>query len=251
MERNPESRTTEPTESNPASTCPDLVATDMRAERRNIRRPSKAVTSETKIASNRRNASKSSGPRTKRGKKHSSFNALRFGLYAGPQVLPGESFAEHRALLLKLEKNLKPQGPIEEMYVTQIQRGMWRLKRADVAEHAFITTQLIAFAEKMGDRNSEVLRMIALGPVLSGIVNQPFDGMDDRVSRLRKQIIAEIKENLQALGDCQRSRSMDVQAHLTDRPWREPDGRRRLMGSTRPSASQTGQIPYERQSDVN
>ena len=174
------------------------------------------MTSEKKIKSNRRNALKSTGARTKRGKKHSSLNALRFGLYARPQVLPGESDEEHRALLLSLTKNLKPQGPIEEMYVTQIEGGMRRLKRADLAEHSFIGSQVTRYAEELGDRNSEGLRMLALGPVLAAIVSRPFD-INDKVGRLRKRIIRDIQENLEALQECQVHRAIEVQSQWSER----------------------------------
>ena len=60
------------------------------------------MTSEKKIEANRRNALKSTGPRTKKGKALASRNALTHALYAGRQVLPGESEKEYRALLASL-----------------------------------------------------------------------------------------------------------------------------------------------------
>jgi hypothetical protein len=214
MEKSPESPTTE---SDHASTCRDLVAPDMRIERQNIRRPSKAVTSEKKIASNRRNASKSSGPRTKRGKGHSSFNALKYGLYAESQVLPGESSEEHRARLLALENELKPQGPIQEMYLALIEGAMSQLKRVDVACHAFISVQALELARKMGDRDSKGLRTLALGSVLAGIINQPFDGIDEKAARRRKQIIGEMQEYMEALRESKRDSAIEAETQMSER----------------------------------
>ncbi len=139
------------------------------------------------------------------------------------------------------------------MYVTQVEGGMRRLKRVDVAEHAFISSQVLALAEKMGDRNCEVFRMLALGQVLAATVNQPFDGMDDKLSRLRKRIIEDIKENLEALQECQRRRAIEVQSSSTEAYTEEVDGPRRLRASMRLPACPTAQVSSAsgRQTDVN
>ena len=44
--------------------------------------------SEKQIAANRRNAGKSTGPKTRRGKKASSRNAITHGLYARDTIAP-------------------------------------------------------------------------------------------------------------------------------------------------------------------
>ena len=44
--------------------------------------------SSKKLAANRRNAKRSTGPRTERGKKASRFNAVRTGLFAKHVVIP-------------------------------------------------------------------------------------------------------------------------------------------------------------------
>ena len=49
------------------------------------------MTSPEKIEANRRNAQKSTGPRTPEGKSRSRWNALKHGLDAHAPVLPGES----------------------------------------------------------------------------------------------------------------------------------------------------------------
>jgi hypothetical protein len=219
-------------ESTHDSTLQDAVTPDAPVEGRRLRKGRTTLTSEKKIESNRRNALKSTGARTKRGKKHSSFNALKFGLYAQSQVLPGESYEKHRALLLSLEKELKPQGPIQEMYLALIAGAMRRLMRVDVACHAFISTQVLELARKMGGRDSEGLRMLALGAVLAGIINQPFDGIDDKAARLRKQIVGEIQEYLEALRDSQRDRAIEAETQMLERRIRAAQDRRLLMAPT-------------------
>ena len=56
------------------------------------------MTSEAKLAANRRNALKSAGPKTAEGKARSSANALTHGLTAKHFVAKGESIAEFERL---------------------------------------------------------------------------------------------------------------------------------------------------------
>jgi hypothetical protein len=91
-----------------------------------------------KLEANRRNAKRSTGPRTERGKKVSKLNALRTGLFAKHVVIPvcdgdgsGEQFGK---LLADLQKEFQPEGPSEEFWVVQIAECMWRLRRATWAE---------------------------------------------------------------------------------------------------------------------
>ena len=175
------------------------------------------MSSTKKIEANRQNSKKSTGPRTKKGKEHTSRNALTFGIYAGPQLLPGESSEQYNALLASLDEAFLPQGPIEGMYVTQIAGDMTRLKRVDIAEYAFIGKQVIALAKNLGDINSEVDKLLALHTVLSTIASQPYDdSCGDNVHRQRKRILRNVKENLDALRELQGRRSMEVQPRLTE-----------------------------------
>jgi len=86
-----------------------------------------------KIEANRKNAKKSTGPRTARGKAASRFNALRHGVLAQQVVIPAaegeESPAEFDALLARLCKDLNPQGALEEMLVEKVAVCYWRLGR--------------------------------------------------------------------------------------------------------------------------
>src|ERR1019366_7337605 len=49
--------------------------------------PSAKSTSAAQLEANRRNAQRSTGPRTAEGKRHSSLNAMRHGAYARPQAI--------------------------------------------------------------------------------------------------------------------------------------------------------------------
>jgi len=83
-----------------------------------------------KTSANRRNALRSTGPRTPAGKARSSKNALRHGLLAGEVVLPdvekAEEWEDHRDATFE---DLDPVGRVEEVLVERVAAQSWRLGR--------------------------------------------------------------------------------------------------------------------------
>ncbi len=81
-----------------------------------------------KIAANRRNAQKSTGPRSSLGKTFSSWNSTRHGLLAkGLPPLLGKSKKQFTRLLRSLQEDLNPVGTLEQMLVEKIAQEYWRL----------------------------------------------------------------------------------------------------------------------------
>ena len=83
---------------------------------------------------NRRNALKSTGPRTPEGKAAVSMNSLRHGLRACTVVLPGENCEEFNQLCDDLEVEWTPQSRTEQFYVEQMAVSQWKLIRLEVGE---------------------------------------------------------------------------------------------------------------------
>ena len=83
---------------------------------------------------NRRNAQKSTGPKTPEGKAAVSMNALRHGLRARTVVLPGENREEFTQLCDDLEVEWHPQSRTEQFYVEQMAVSQWKLIRMEVSE---------------------------------------------------------------------------------------------------------------------
>src|ERR1700722_14620910 len=71
-----------------------------------------------KIESNRRNAKKSTGPKTSRGKARSSWNSTRHGLLSKkvPDI-EGQGKKQFARLLTSLRLDLEPIGTLEELLV--------------------------------------------------------------------------------------------------------------------------------------
>src|SRR3981081_3409970 len=85
---------------------------------------------------NRRNAQKTTGPRTPEGRSAVSMNALRHGLRARSVVLPGENRQEFDELCNDLEVEWHPASRTEQFYVEQMAVSQWKLTRMEVGEAA-------------------------------------------------------------------------------------------------------------------
>jgi hypothetical protein len=91
------------------------------------------------VAANRRNAAKSSGPKTAEGKAVVAQNALRHGLTAEQLVLFDEIGADFAAFHGELRATYQPTDAVEEELVERIVVCAWRLRRAARVEAALMT----------------------------------------------------------------------------------------------------------------
>jgi len=89
--------------------------------------------SQRRINANRQNAKRSTGPRTARGKKAVSRNAMTHGLLAREVVILDGCGAEKKedfaALQSQLSEHYKSVGAMEEMWVQKIAVLLWRQAR--------------------------------------------------------------------------------------------------------------------------
>jgi hypothetical protein len=97
------------------------------------------MTSQKKIEANRRNAQKSTGPRTAGGKDRVRRNALSLGLYAQATLLPGEDEAEYLQLLAAHFDLWDPANLVEDLYVAEIADLRWKLNRLNRGEQAYLS----------------------------------------------------------------------------------------------------------------
>jgi hypothetical protein len=86
------------------------------------------MTSAAQLDANRRNAQKSTGPKSEAGKKHSSENALIHGLTAKRVLLPGEDKALFETMWYEACAYFAPEGP--ELAIVRVWfEQWWRLRR--------------------------------------------------------------------------------------------------------------------------
>ena len=118
----------------------------------------KTVT-EKQLAANQRNAQRSTGPRTAKGKSQSRWNALKHGVLAKaiiPQHLQAHESQEGLdRLLATLRHEFAPQSAIEEMLVESVAASYWRLARIVRAEAAAISERLISVEDDLAQARTD------------------------------------------------------------------------------------------------
>ncbi len=87
------------------------------------------MATEAQIRANRRNAQKSTGPRTSEGKAAVSQNAIQHGLLTRQNVISSESQADFDLYRERMLSELAPASPMESMLAERIVTLSWRLKR--------------------------------------------------------------------------------------------------------------------------
>src|SRR5438552_17251744 len=90
------------------------------------------------IEANRRNALRSTGPKTQEGKAAVRLNSLRHGVYAKTLLLPGESREDFNQLCEDLEKDWQPQTRTEQEHVEEMATCIWKKIRMQVAENSIL-----------------------------------------------------------------------------------------------------------------
>ena len=95
------------------------------------------MSTQKQIEANRRNALKSTGPKSGEGKEKSSMNALRHGLTATQAVLPHENEDDYEKLREGLLQSYAPQDSAELAIVEELVNANWRLLRLHRVERHY------------------------------------------------------------------------------------------------------------------
>jgi len=100
------------------------------------------MTSDKQADANRRNARKSTGPKTPEGKEVSRLNAVKHGLLSQEVLLRGEDEATLKEFSEGLMAELQPEGVLENMLIEDIIAAHWRLRRLRRVDAGIFTRQL-------------------------------------------------------------------------------------------------------------
>lgn len=105
--------------------------------------------SPARLAANRNNAQKSTGPRSDAGKARAAQNATTHGLLSRQVLLlPGEDALEWAAFHERFVLDFAPEGELEQILVERISETAWRLRRVGAAEAGFLRAQIFAAQER-------------------------------------------------------------------------------------------------------
>jgi len=114
------------------------------------------TTTPKQLTANRRNALKSTGPRTPEGKAKTSMNALKHGLRSVSLAVPvlenPEDWEAHRGLVVH---DLNPVGYLETVLAERAAAILWRLGRVVRYESASVSNAIHKVEEKWGTSQME------------------------------------------------------------------------------------------------
>src|SRR5579875_3358491 len=91
--------------------------------------------SEARLRANRRNAQKSTGPKTEAGKHRSALNATRHGILSHVIHLPAEEMNSYNEFTNRYVASLQPVGAVETELANSCADLQFRLHRLAAAEH--------------------------------------------------------------------------------------------------------------------
>jgi hypothetical protein len=87
------------------------------------------MSSERQVEANRRNAARSTGPRSPEGKQAVRSNAVKHSLLSREVLVPGEDSAALAELSERMHHAWQPVGEWEDVLVDRIVQALWRLRR--------------------------------------------------------------------------------------------------------------------------
>ena len=112
------------------------------------------IASFRQIEANRRNAVRSTGPRTEEGKRQTRRNAVRHGLCAETVIDIVEDIVDYRALEAAVIADYDARTAVERELVLRLASPLWRLRRATAIETDLLRIQ----AEILRDRRDQTQR---------------------------------------------------------------------------------------------
>ena len=137
------------------------------------------------IEANRRNAQKSTGPRSAGGKAVSRFNALKTGIYGREQVIRGENPATLDALAAEYHERWRPATTEARALVDSLVGSEWLLRRLRKAE-----------AQYWEYRMDSVLRLDSNNPLGQTVANgaETFARLQRRIDSAERNFHRALKE---------------------------------------------------------
>ena len=138
------------------------------------------MTTKIQIEANRRNATKSTGPRTPKGKAHSSRNALKHGLLAEQVIIVGENVNELSDLEQRLTAEYRPAGVLERELVNQMVASLWRLYRLRKVEAGIFAQQIEE------SRPAGFMRLLDIGGMTPTMAEEALNPSDSELAEHKK-----------------------------------------------------------------
>jgi hypothetical protein len=147
-----------------------------------------------RLAANRANAQKSTGPTTPEGKAVSSLNAVKSGLTGRTVLLSSDEVAAYEAHIARFQKELGPVGDQETHLVQALADTQWRLDRIPNLETGLFALGRLRYADLFADVSDEPLRTMLLDAHILMTEGKHFKNLHLQESRLRRQYEKDLQE---------------------------------------------------------
>ena len=134
------------------------------------------MTSFRQIEANRRNAIRSTGPRTEEGKRQTRRNAVRHGLCAETVIEIVEDIEDYRAFEAAVIADYDAQTAVERELVLRLASLLWRLRRATAIETDLLRIQAEILRERRDQTQRQPQQPIPFRVVETAVCDLSADG---------------------------------------------------------------------------
>jgi hypothetical protein len=179
------------------------------------------MTSLRQIEANRRNALRSTGPKTEEGKKRSRRNAIRHGLTAETVIEVLEDPEDYKAFELSVTSDFDAPTGVERELVLRLASLLWRLRRAISVETGLMQIQSEILREVRQISSSEPqVESAQSAEIFNAEIARCFlrlanldNGAFDRLSRYETALWRQVGQLLFTINSYQRDRNQQRHAH--------------------------------------
>lgn len=134
------------------------------------------MTSFRQLEANRRNAIRSTGPRTEEGKRQTRHNAVRHGLCAETVIEIVEDIEDYRAFEAAVIADYDAQTAVERELVLRLASLLWRLRRATAIETDLLRIQAEILRERRDHTQRQSQQPMPFRLFETAVCNSSADG---------------------------------------------------------------------------
>jgi hypothetical protein len=165
---------------------------------------SKTPVSERRLAANRANAQKSTGPKTPEGKANSSLNAVKTALTGQTVLLPSDEVKAYEEHVECYRQELDPQTPLQEEIVQTLADLQWRLQRIPTLQSGSLALARRRLdPDLFADELDPAVRAVLLEAHVHELAEKPLQNLHRQETRLRN----EYRKQRQALEDLRQNQA--------------------------------------------
>jgi hypothetical protein len=182
------------------------------------------MTTAKQFEANRRNARKSTGPRSAAGKARVSKNAMKHGLAATKFILiEGEDAEDFKAFEDLMFDAMNPSTALEGEYARRIVANSWRLRRIPQIEAAWFAFQTFVTRKQRLPREApdgtprpaeylEAADKVDLGRLVNIMLQH---GISERLTRYQVSLRNQVAQDIAELKDLQAESAVELEAVAT------------------------------------